>query len=151
MLRPIRTRLGMRSRRKKERPDKLPLHIVRDGRHVIHHLPIEDYMTILWMLSFDKPPRFPESRHRRQRRIGCARIGRPQHRCKILGLSEYTKKHGGSGLSFGPIQPGLYARMLAKIAHTLSPILNLCSATEAACVVSAPLAWCRMTTEVGAL
>jgi hypothetical protein len=130
----------MRSRRKKERPDKLPLHIVRDGRHVIHHLPIEDYPTILGMLSFDKP-RFLSGKPPQEDKGGLVAPGLYGLNIDVKSyVSEYTKKHGGSGLSFGPIQPGLYARMLAKIAHTLSPILNLCSATEAACVVSAPLA-----------
>jgi hypothetical protein len=117
MLRPIRTRLGMRSRRKKERPDKLPLHIVRDGRHVTHYLPIKDYPTILGMLSFDQP-RFLSGKPPQEDKGGLVAPGLYGLNIDVKSyIAEYTKKHGGSGLSFGPIQPGLYARMLAKIAH----------------------------------
>lgn len=117
MLRPIRTRLGMRSRRKKERPDKLPLRIVRDGRHVTHYLPIKDYPIIRELLSFDLP-RFLSGKPPQKDKGGLVAPGLYGLNVDIKSyIAEYTKKHGGSGLAFGPIQPGLYARMLAKIAH----------------------------------
>ena len=100
----------------KERPDKLPLHIVRDGRHVTHYLPIKDYPTILGMLSFDQP-RFLSGKPPQEDKGGLVAPGLYGLNIDVKSyIAEYTKKHGGSGLSFGPIQPGS-TRMLAKIAH----------------------------------
>lgn len=117
MFSPIRAKLGMRSRHKKVRQKKLALEVHFEGRYATHNLPIDDYPTIVGLFSFDLPRllsgKLPQ--------IDGSRLAAPG----LYGLNidvqsyieKYASKHGAKGVSFGKINPGLFSRMLAKVAH----------------------------------
>lgn len=102
------------SRRKKERPERLPLSVERKGKTVTEMLPVEDYPALIILPRFGTPAYLDGREEVRIRAVGQTTFqvgGRP---FENLGR-ELSADGIEVSVSYEPV--GAFARMLAKIAY----------------------------------
>ena len=113
VLGPFRVAMGIRTRRKKERPTALPLDIMHhDGTTHTQKVAVKDYPAALSLFQFGEPDIL---------------AGRPPSdmfhgstgwvRHQIQQSRNVATKPNVKAVKIGEIHPGKFARMLAKIAH----------------------------------
>lgn len=62
-LKPARTFLGMKTKRKKQRPKEFPIEIVKGGISTIHNLSVEEYMAVIPMWEIGACGKYALERH----------------------------------------------------------------------------------------
>ena len=115
---PTRIRMQLPTRRRRQRPDHLPFHIMRDdGTFEIVSEPITDHPTELFLFAFSKArilqglPEFDTDEILSQ----AWRYG-PSGSAMV----DVAKKHRGKGISVGRFDVLAFCRLLAKIGHSLA-------------------------------
>jgi len=114
MLWPLRTLLEMKTRRKKDRPNTLPLSFtLPDGSEVEHQVPIDEYALLITLPELDRPTFFdnlPPSKNGKVRFHWLGQIG---------NVNAVLAKYGAVGVKWpAKMRPDSYARLIAKVAHS---------------------------------
>lgn len=117
-MRPVRAMMGLKTRRKKERPKELPVAVERGGHRVTELVPVEDYVGILPFVERGMPGCFAHRSHPEGRPADYVAVGaKSVFRTKDEHLA-LAQKLGTEylGVDF-PFDPKEYGRMIAKIAY----------------------------------
>jgi hypothetical protein len=73
-LKPARTVLGMKTKRKKDRPKEFPIEIIKDGVSTFRNLSVEEHMAVIPMWQLGPPGKYPLDRNADGLRHGEARL-----------------------------------------------------------------------------
>lgn len=121
-LRPARAILGIRTKRKKQRPTEFPVEITRDGTTQNLDVPVEDYIGVVPLLQLGLPGvfPFPHPHYPADLKPGEAEIvpylTRSQEEVGAF-FEKYKTKKVESGFRFHPYQ---FGQMIAKIAYCIA-------------------------------
>lgn len=121
-LRPARAVLGIRTKRKKQRPTEFPVEVSREGATENLNVPVGDYIGVVPLLQLGLPGvfPFPHPRHPSDLKPGEAEIvtylTRSQEEIGAF-FEKYQTKKAESGFRFYPYQ---FGQMIAKIAYCVT-------------------------------
>lgn len=73
-LKPARTVLGMKTKRKKDRPKEFSIETIKDSVSTFHNLSVEEYMAVIPMWQLGPPGKYPFDRNADGLRHGEARL-----------------------------------------------------------------------------
>jgi hypothetical protein len=112
MFGPLRMRLGLPTRRPKERPDHLNVQFERPGNLVeTRSIPVKDYPKVLHLLKLS-PPTILQGKSS-ENIIKCVAWAYTDE-----SLSQQVVKYHAQKLLVADYDPSVFCRMLAKIAHS---------------------------------
>ena len=139
----MRIALDFPSRRKKDRPEKLPLSIERGGKQEVVNLPVKDYPAVIGMPHFEAPAHLDGRDDDRLRVTGFTgvQIGGPP-------IEDVGRKLAAQSITlnakFEPV--GAFARMLAKIAYGCAVAAVGCDLSRLEPYTYCPRSWVDPTT-----
>jgi hypothetical protein len=110
--------MGLKTRRKKERPKQLPVAVERGGQRVTEMVPVEDYVGILPFVERGMPGYLAHQPHPQGLPANYVGVGaKSVFRTKDEHLA-LAQKLGTEYLAIDfPFQPKEFGRMIAKIAY----------------------------------
>lgn len=111
---PARARLGLRTRRRKERPEKFPLLVVAGGKETSVDVPLADHLTLIALPIF----KLPASLESRPYVKGIELVGVRVIQARPNSISQTADKYGAQDVGVQvAYQPVAFARLVAKIAY----------------------------------
>jgi hypothetical protein len=121
-LRPARAVLGIRTKRKKQRPTEFPVEVTREGLTEEINVPVSDYLGVVPMLQLGLPGVFPFSHPHYAIDLKPGEVEivpyltRSQEEVNAF-FEKYKTRAATSGFRFHPYQ---FGQMIAKIAYCIA-------------------------------